>query len=578
MKKIQKLAVLLGLAPIVVFSSCSNEFLDRKPTTALETSMVLDDPDMAPTTVVGNMSMFSGEGFMGRNAVIGGDLMTDVAVTMGRAGHLQDLEKWNIQPNTDELAGFWSYCYAISAASTQTSYSCLKLLRDSANLHLTSAQVKTLRNAVACSKVIRAYCDFYLMQNFCVDINLPEDGEDGVPGTNKSRIARNGDKGIVGIVLIGNKPLGINAKKDPANMSKLQDCYKALEKTLEEAIAFFDESSTTAYLPAPESRYFPTLCAAYVLQARVFLAQAPSHPEYYEKAKTAADNALGKLPSNTSKDLISNYETLYEGYKSAAATSEDIWSINYTSQDNLSANSLQNFFDSYGCYISSNITSKFQSNDFRSKLYPTESKESRCLKYPNSNAVFNVPVMRVPELYLIKAEVAAAQENKAEMLNNLFEILKARDTSVHELADIEGGKYRYGNASTKEDMIKIVLDERVKEYAGEGYRWSDLRRNANYGVRLNRPGTTDKPMYLLHFVNYNLARYALPVPFDETSTAQWSNGKGIISVNADGTPAEKDTRNWQNNAWEGGDNVNYNLSSSDLDPNNNKYKVQESGN
>lgn len=563
MKKIQKLAVLLGLAPIVVFSSCSNEFLDRKPTTALETSVVLNDPDMAPTTVVGNMSMFSGSGFMGRNAVIGGDLMTDVAVTMGKSGHLQDLEKWNIQPNTDELAGFWSYCYAISAASTRTAHSCLQLLRNSANLHLTSAQVKTLQNAVACSKVIRAYCDFYLMQNFCVDINLPFAD---VPGTNKNNI---GGKGMVGIVLIGEEPLGIN---DPANMSTLTACYKALEKTIQEAIDYFERSNTTTYLPAPESRYFPTLCAAYVLQARIFLAQAPSNPEYYEKAKTAVQNAENHLPSGTSKELISNYETLYEGYKSATATSEDIWTLNYTSQDNLSANSLQNFFGSYGCYISSNIKDKFKSGDFRKNLYPTDpGKESCCLKYPNSNSIFNVPVMRVPELYLIKAEVAAATGDHENFLENLYQILKARDTSVHERTDIEGSryKYNYGNASTKEDMIKFVLDERVKEYAGEGYRWSDLRRN---GILLNRPGSIDKPSYLLQFINYPIARYALPVPFDETSTAQWSNGHGIFD---NGTT---DSRNWQNNAWETQNGVNYSLSSSDLDPNDNQYKIQESGN
>ncbi len=556
MKKIQKLAVLLGLTPIVILSSCSNEFLDRKPATALETSVVLTDPDMAPTTVVGNMSMFSGYGFMGRNAVIGGELMTDVAVTMGKSGHLQDLEKWNIQPNMDELGGFWSYCYAISAASTQTSHSCLKLLNDSTKHNLTSAQKTTLRNAIACSKVIRAYCDFYLMQNFCVDINLPFEE---VPGTNKNKIGGKG-KGIVGIVLIGDQPLGIN---DPANMSTLTACYEALEKTIQEAIDYFNESNTKTYTPAAESRYFPTLCAAYVLQARIFLAQ-----HKYEAADKAADMALAELPSGTSANLISDYETLYEGYKSAAATSEDIWTINYTSQDNLSANSLQNFFGSYGCYISSNIKNKFKSNDFRKNLYPTDpGKESCCLKYPNSTGVFNVPVMRVPEIYLIKAEVAAAfKENNAEMCANLFEILKARDTSVHEIADIEGGSYNYGNASTKEKMIEIVLDERVKEYAGEGYRWSDLRRN---GILLNRPGTTDKPSYLLQFVNYPIARYALPVPFDETSTAQWSNGKGIFDN------GKKDIRNWQNNAWEGGDGVNFALSSTDLDPNSNEYKVQE---
>ncbi|MDE6694848.1 MAG: RagB/SusD family nutrient uptake outer membrane protein, partial [Bacteroidales bacterium] len=373
MKKIQKLAVLLGLAPIVVFSSCSNEFLDRKPTTALETSMVLTNPDLAPSTVVGNMSMFSGYGFMGRNGVIGGELMTDVATTMGKSGHLQDLEKWNIHSNMDELAGFWSYCYAVSASATQTSFSCAKLLSDTTDL--TSSQIRRLRNAIACSKVIRAYCDFYLLQYFCVDYQLKESL---VPGNHKNR--------KVGVVLIGDQPLGIDA---PANMSTLEACYASIEKTLDEAITYFKESNTTTYTAASESRYFPTLCAAYMLQARVFLAKGGE--ENLQKALDAVGNAEDNLPSGTSKNLISNYERLYEGYKSATATSEDIWTINYTSQDNLSANSLQNFFGSYNCAISDNITNKFAPNDFRKNLYPSKpGKESRCLKYPNSTGVFNV--------------------------------------------------------------------------------------------------------------------------------------------------------------------------------------------
>ncbi|MDE7102142.1 MAG: RagB/SusD family nutrient uptake outer membrane protein, partial [Bacteroidales bacterium] len=355
---------------------------------------------------------------------------------MGKSGHLQDLEKWNIHSNMDELAGFWSYCYAVSASATQTSYSCLNLLRDSTKRNLSSAQIKSMQNAVACSKVIRAYCDLYLLQYFCVDYNLTRDHNDktGVPGNNPY---------TVGVVLIGNAPLGIS---DPANTSTLEACYASIEKTLDEAIDYFEQSNTTTYLPAPESRYFPTRCAAHVLQARVFLAQ-----QKYSEALKAIEEAEKFPPSGTSMNLIDNYEALYEGYKSASATSEDIWTINYTSQDNLSANSLQNFFGSYNCAISENITSKLKTNDFRKDLYPSKpGKESRCLKYPNSTGVFNVPVMRVPELYLIKAEVAAANGDNPGMIAALFEVLKARDTSVHELADIESGRYNYGKASTRE--------------------------------------------------------------------------------------------------------------------------------
>lgn len=525
-----------ALVPVMIFSSCSKEFLERTPTTALETNVVLNDPDMLPSTVVGTMAMLSGEGYFGRNAIVAGELMTDVVTTLrGGAGHLEDLEKWNILPNTSEVASLWANSYIISASATQTIYSAKKLLADSSARGLSSTQINALQNAIAVSATLKAFAEFYLVQYFCVDVNI--DAAD-VPGQMKDT--------KVGIILIKEKPLS-DDPNDVANMSTLSASYKFIEETLQEALAYFELSKTSTYLAAPESRYFPTKCAAYLLQARVFLAQ-----HKYQEAITAADNALGNLPAGTTTNLMTTFDDLVGTYRSGAASSEDIWSLNYTAQDNLSANSLQNYFASYGGTVSTNITGLFKNSDFRKNLYPQmPGKESCCLKYPNSDGVFNVPLMRVPEIYLTKAEAYAAQGMGPQMIEELFNVLSARDSSVKTIADIEGGSYRYGTLTSKEDMIAAVLDERIKEFAGEGFRWSDLRRNQTFGIRLNRPGNSDKEQYRMHFANYKLGSFALPVPYAETSTEQWANGHGIYD---NGTTANE---NWQNNAWVKTDGDNY---------------------
>ena len=148
--------------------------------------------------------------------------------------------------------------------------------------------------------------------------------------------------------------------------------------------------------------------------------------------------------------------------------------------------------------------------------------------------------------------------------NALLKVLEARDTSVKALADIEGAPYNYGSKNTADELIEIVLDERAKELAGEGFRWSDLRRNSAYGIRLNRPGTSgdQNQQFRIYFGNYNLARFALPVPYSETASEQWANGHGLFD---NGT---QDSENWQNNAWDRKVGNTYTISEDGLLPTN----------
>ncbi len=543
----------VAIIPAMIFSSCSKEFLERTPTTALETNVVLNDPDMLPSTVVGTMSMISSYGYMGRNAIIAGELMTDMVSTASRgsAGHMEAFERWDIVPDLGDVSPLWANSYAISAAATQTIYSAKRLLADSAGLGLKTDQIRRLQNAIGVSGVMKAFAEFYLTQYFCVDYNLGTGNAGTVPGSRPNT--------KVGIILIDEKPLSENPS-DVANMSTLDASFKSLHRTLEEAIHYFDLSGSTTYTNAQEARFFPTKCAAYVMQARVFLAQHD-----YQNALTAAQNALDNLPTGTSEELYSTFETLSASYSENVASNEDIWTLNYDAQDNLSANSLQNYFASYGGTITKKIRDLFKTNDIRKNLYPEKpGDKSCCLKYPNANGVFNVPLMRVPELYLIQAEAYAAQGDKANTLNALLKVLEARDTSVKALADIEGAPYNYGSRNTADELIEIVLDERAKELAGEGFRWSDLRRNSAYGIRLNRPGTSgdQNQQFRIYFGNYNLARFALPVPYSETASEQWANGHGLFD---NGT---QDSENWQNNAWDRKVGNTYTISEDDLLPTN----------
>ncbi|MDE6493782.1 MAG: RagB/SusD family nutrient uptake outer membrane protein [Bacteroidales bacterium] len=529
MKRIQYIGAIACAAIILLFSSCSNDYLNRTPTSALDTEVVMSNPDYVSSTVVGTMRLMYSYGFGGRNATLIGDMMTDMVSSIrGSNGTMLDMERWNIQVRTTEVSSFWANGYAIAAASARTISAAERLLNSSST---TNTQATQLRSAIAASLVTKVYAEYFLTQYFCVDYNLKENSElnNGVPyqmpGSNPY---------TVGIVVLKGAALGL---EEAANMSTLEDTYAYMEAEIDSAISYFNQSGSKNFILSP-TRYYPTLCAAYVLKARLALAQ-----HKYDQAIEAAQNALENLPSGANATLISNADNLLGAY-GTTPSSEDIWLLNYTSADNLSANSLQNMFDSYGCNPSNYALSLFKTGDIRRALYigkdeAKPSQVSTCKKYPEANAVFNVPVLRVPEIYLIQAEAKAASGDVEGAKEALLAVLGARDTSVQ--GDMSAMESKY--AITESTIRQVIMDENAREFLCEGHRWSDLRRN---GMRLSRPGDKDNEQYQLHFTNYPLATFAFPVPYDETTTEQWKKGKGII----DAASNAKDSKNWNNNAWD----------------------------
>ena len=534
MKTIKNIAVLFALVPALLLSSCSKDYLDRTPTTALDTDLVLQNTDLIPSTVVGTMRMMYSSSFGGKYATIIGDIMTDMVTSSirGSNGSFKEMEEWNINQSSTDVLTLWGASYQIAAAAAQTINAAKRKLADSANL--SNTQIKNLQSALAASLTIKAYTEYFLTQYFCVDVNIgegdyPFENNYTVPGDHKDR--------KVGILLLKDKSLDL---KEYANMSTLKATYDFLETEIAEAINYFKTSGNNAFTLSG-TRYFPTLGAAYLVQARIFLAQ-----HKYDQAYTAANNALENLPSGASSTLISDAENLLKAY-GENLSSEDIWSLNYTTQDNLSANSLQNLFSSYGFNPSPYAISLFQKDDIRLILHydgqnrkkPSD-MDSYCMKYPNENAVFNVPLLRVPEIYMIQAEALAANGKDLQGAKEaLLKVLGARDTSIG--GDMQKLEEKY--KVDADNIMQTILDENAREFLCEGHRWYDLRRN---GKRLTREGSTEATAndFPTHFTGYPLSMFAFPVPYGETSTEQWKKGRGIFDNGA------LDNENWQNNAWD----------------------------
>lgn len=535
--------ITLGLAGLVLsFSACSPEFLDRKPTTAIDNNRALATVGNVESATAGLMVYFATSGYTGRNLPVIGDLITDnVTTKAGNSGHLLDIEMWNISSSLSEIGTFWNGSYQIVSAAAKVVEACEKLSADASE-----SDRKTLNKCKATALTVKVFAEYILTQYYCLPYSAANSSQPfAVPAADQMN----------GIILVPkNKPVSSdNAidSKSTLEIATLAQTYAHMHDELTDAIALFEGSSNTYASSNPA--YFPSLCMALTLQARLFLEQAygdaANAADLFQKAFDAADKALSVLPAGTNKDLVSDGQEFLEQYRTITSpTKEDILTVNFTASDNLSANSINNMFGSYGARVSSDVTSLFYNGDkdIRRAIYLSNASDTKleiyssCGKYPNNNQINNVPVLRVPELYLIKAEARANLANDVDdpdYKEAMLATLGVRDTSLQNFTDKEE-KYAklkelyFRNGNEANLPLKYVLEERRREFAGEGHRWFDLRRTKS----LLTHGSSNT--YRIAFSDYPIYAFAFPIPESETNTGAWHNG--ILGAGTRG----------QNEAWE----------------------------
>lgn len=156
------------------------------------------------------------------------------------------------------------------------------------------------------------------------------------------------------------------------------------------------------------------------------------------------------------------------------------------------------------------LYNKFATGDFRRARYfsgtPTAPYNNYTVnKYPGSTNNFginNIKVFRVADLYMILAEANArkATPDLTAALNAYSTLRTARNAGVSlPFAD-------------QNDAITKILDERAREFAWEGSRLLDVKRN---GRLITRQGVD---IYILNPVATltDLNRYTFPIPTSET--------------------------------------------------------------
>ena len=227
--------------------------------------------------------------------------------------------------------------------------------------------------------------------------------------------------------------------------------------------------------------------AVKALEARVNLYMGK-----YGKAKEAAAEAL-KL-----RNAAPVEDEAYVGmWKSTAISGEDIFTIAKSSDDNLSANSLNTLYGSYGGALTKRAVGLFAKGDIRAQLVGDGKNPRRPMKFPGiagADAVNNIPVFRVSEMYLIMAEAAAQSGDVSGARKELLNTAK-RNPAIRTEDDLPG---------TKEALLAFIAEERQRELFEEGHRWYDARRT---GEKIEVADGKYK--------NFNVRSFVFPIPAGE---------------------------------------------------------------
>ncbi len=467
-----KIKYLVGL-PLLTLFSCNN-FMDLENFQNIPTEEAYNTVQDVQNGLNGAYYALGHNYFYGRNVVALGDMASDNAVADPSTGHFYAINTYSFSDTDGDLDALWAGGYRVMDRATRTIQGVAKVMADAERLHLTDEDIANLHSYLSQCYGLRALAAHALVNIFAYPYQK---------GTNNEQL---------GIVLLTDAPL---PTFEPTSRSSVRETYAQILSDIAEAKkahvkvdAYNFQVGTLAVNP---NQFYMNLAAVYALEARVSL-----YMEEYNRAIVAADSAIELRGSND----ISN-DLYLKMWSSLAISDEDIMTLAKTEDDNLSANSLNTLYGSYGGALTEELVSIFAPTDIRKQLiYGTHPMKFDGI--PTSASVNNVPVFRKSEMYLIKAESYAHLGNLGAARQALLYTAK-RNTAITSVNQLPAGK---------EDLLSFIAQERRREFFEEGFRWFDARRT---GQNLDIAGGL--------YPDFNVSAFVYPIPASEINA-----GFGVV--------------------------------------------------
>ncbi|WPR74240.1 RagB/SusD family nutrient uptake outer membrane protein [Algoriphagus sp. NG3] len=278
-----------------------------------------------------------------------------------------------------------------------------------------------------------------------------------------------------------------------------REVYDQIESDLTSAISSLGGQSV-----GTEDNYRASKGAAETLLARVYLYEGKN-----SEAAAMATQAMASMGlTNSGEGLVAAnaYEEAFNTFPNPESIFEiEIRSVDWSTVDgvNNSMSSLSaNVFTGAQFIVTATdeLLASYGAGDVRRDMWDETTRSGAdgvvyaSKKWLGSKGDFleNLPILRASELYLIRAEARQKTGDNAGALADLNALRSKRGVSA--LAGITGN-----------DLFQAILNERRIEFALEGHRWFDLKRN---GLTISKAGSAEP-------VPYSDYRILAPIPQDE---------------------------------------------------------------
>jgi starch-binding outer membrane protein, SusD/RagB family len=445
MKNILRVYILLTLS---IFSSCDG-ILEVKPRQNLPTESAITNKIGVDAATIGLYNYLQNLRWYGRDYMAVGEALADNGRATNKSGRLNNEFQNQLQAHFNN----WLLPYdAINSAN-------LILGALPAVTDMTPAQKTSVEGQC---HFIRALSYFDLVRTYAYipNVTVPQQDRGGVP-----------------IVLTGvSDPTKITF---PAR-SPVKDVYDLIYSDLNQAII------KLAGEPANRAPAFATRAAAMTLFSRVALYNS----DYANAVKFATDAlALNVGRLSTTGDYVSDWRK--------GVHPESIFELVYIIQENLGVNeSLQTTYTTLRVLGDRTLTAGFgdlvptnplltafgitrsgtvvtRGADVRAQLYElgTDGRGTaaiECTKFLGKNGqpnLDNIPVFRISELFLNRAEAQFRLGNRTEALTNLNVIRVRAGLTAATDAEFAGDL-----------LLEEILNQRRLEFAFEGQRFFDIKR------------------------------------------------------------------------------------------------------
>lgn len=440
-----------SIAFILAFSSCSEEFLEIDPFQSVSLDGAIQTLDDYKAAVNGIYDQMQSSNYYGRYFILVPDVMSDDVKQNAQANRARDFSDY-VANSLDGIAnGMFNDIYtAINRANViiNADPEIPAAIEDDVNQLI--GQAYALRG-LAYFDAVRAFGQHY---GFTSDNSHP-----GVP--------------IV---------LEFDQNNRPAR-NTVAEVYAQVLSDLGEGIKLMQQSSTDKGRMTKE--------AAQAILARVHL--------YMGNWAQAEQNATDVINS-TRFTLVGTDE--YAASWEDGFSSESILSIVFRQDDDNGADALGRMYlvDGYGDYLpSQDVIDLIPEGDARLGVFKADPNLSgdlgsvRVNKYPNPAVQNNTPIVRLSEMYLIRAEARAMQNNEAGAQADVT-VIRQRGLPTAAAVTASG-----------DALLDEIENERRIELMFEGHRLWDLMRKKKGVFRTNCTN-------LICEIPYPNPRFILPIP------------------------------------------------------------------